>query len=202
MFWSPAISLQHRTISYFFSCQTRVERERLSSAWKPIWEKTGRGLSFFGAYKTRGSFIVMSSRFLRTCFIVPCVIVKFHWASSNRPSQGEGPPVWQCQVFLRAGMPWVYCVMHPENHLVLWNQEQMKAPWLRAMHGPLLLHSLTLDFRSYDFRPEGHFALSPSFTVLRPESSLKVTVRTHFHKCSFDARWKICKPAYCVIKWS
>lgn len=173
MFWSPAISLQHRTISYFFSCQTRVERERLSSAWKPIWEKTGRGLSFSGAYKTRSSF-------LQTCFIVPCVIVKFHWASSNCPSQGEGPPVWQCQVFLMAGVPWVYCVMHPENHLVLRNQEQVKAPWLTAMHGPLVFHSLTLDFLSYDFRQEGHFALSPSL-VLRSESRLKVTVRTHFH---------------------
>lgn len=60
--------------------------------------------------------------------------------------------------------------------------------------------SLTLDFLSYDFRQEGHFALSPSFTVLRPESRLKVTVRTHFHKCSFDAKRKIRKPADCVIK--
>lgn len=144
--------------------------------------------------------IAMSARFLWTCFIVPRVIVKFHWASSNCPDQGEGPPVWQCQVFLMAGMPWVYCVMHPENHLVLWNQEQVKAPWLTAMHDSLVFHSLTLDFLSCDFRQEGHFALSPSFTFLRPESRLKMTVRTHFHKCSFDARQKICKPADCVIK--
>lgn len=145
MFWSPAISLQHRTISYFFSCQTRVERETVKCLETHL-RKDRSGSFIFWSLQNAKQLMVMSSRFPRTCFIAPRVIVKFHWASSSCPGQGESPPVWQSQVFLMAGMPWVYCVMHPENYLVLRNQEQVKAPWLTAMHDPLVFSLFNTRF--------------------------------------------------------
>lgn len=200
MFWSPAISLQHRTISYFFSCQTRVERERLSSAWKPIWEKTGRGLSFSGAYKMRSSLWLCPHAFRGHVLLLRVLLLSSTEHQAVAPARGKALQCDKvkcssgqvCHGFIVSCIQRTILSCETKNRLKPHGWQQCMILWF--------FHSLTLDFLSCDFRQEGHFALSPSFTVLRPESRLKVTVRTHFHKCSFDARQKICKPADCAIK--